>query len=1536
VIKVPSWQSAEKFVQQPLSFHIRDLFIDVKNFFECDEQVRNNAAERLQAAMLEPDPLGSIASWYAFSTIVNERLGIAIENICIKLYSKGFSKVVLEFSNFHLRTTNALWQEMRDLTSCVDNSPNGLLSTRFKLITFNCSLLLHTEEEKNQDSNTAAFKILEDHPVAVHFTMFAHRQTKADNWQTMSNVVDINFGNFNFDCDIENLSRIYGIYSMFQQWTTAASASASATNTATTPNITIGTSNELQALVDLKSLLLNQTSPNDVASKKNPLPPTDLDDTSLMQQTFALQLTFRGSLNASIHYMASRLQLEIEHVVMNWIFHYDGVKEVQLTFNECQLKCKDKSIFVMKPDRDIMVFKQMRDDSFFIKCHLQTIKCCLENEFASIVNEMYHAFNEKKLANVIKCGLCQTEILLDDMDKHVCRGSAHFSTNRSTNYLMLDSTSMPKLCFVLQMDHIEARVDSSLFNGISHLLHASTMVSGGGGGGGNSVEKTERKMTLNLTDLNLTTESNEFTGSFIFVPVLPLAFQMLECTIKGCGCCCERTKEQQQQQQQQQTKATSSSSKANAGRTNSRSCSRTAALRSKHHLPKWPRYFFLQLKHFSITSTDVQNQLESIFLTENIRLHSSFSDGTAICGTSHPQLSLCLEADRLRMHLDKYVYEFLQRQFKALLVESFGATTSTTGLQKQGQSSALMQTQTLFMWVMQLQTIEMALLSISEVGNSIQNLNKSNVPLKSHWKKVNFVVDNQMGHLSVQTNMDWKAFFTSNFITFEHFTTLENEDTEEKKKRLEAKERILQARQVRQSAEQQEAVLKIQCLWRGALIRIKHPTKKSLIPKMMKETSRKKTKMAKRTIKKKVSKLKRQVTTEQPPSFHQEAEQLPAVIPLLIPSEICSVSTTTNLENMDPFADETQSSNITTIAQTDFVSTNDLDVNLLVEAAEPAPVVATPPVITDMDLDAMLEISIPSVIINHSASNHSRAGSMDQQYMEIFGTYLPAPVIPTTQDESQGRRSLTTSSKSQHDMADQVSSAIGMFGSGLKKFVKKDIHHLTSATMSLTSATVNLTQSTASQLTKQLHATQLTKQLNPNQLSKAMQFPKKLVKEAIAVGDSISKEFIDAISTGDVIVVDKDVEVRSAVLEGTTNHFVELYDKTHQTNRGTISTKSSQKQATDKNNDTNDDEFYHHSIDRQLSVGSDPNRKSSFGTTDHSRIHQIQNEDEEVEEFEEEEGELIEEVAKESEEEEEDEEPESVKLEEEAPEITCYEPEFGLTPEQLATLPSLIRVLVQVNENRLCVPINPREKVRFLSQDIVRRFNELFAANAPSSISQVTLQDSRGAIFCPTDIIANIYSDGDIIFAYPHGMNEKGKSHPRLDSTNQSTQVSRKPPSQKKKTVHRIAKHMLKCSKLPLPLVVALLANEKEQDLLQSVSSEGGKPDEWPELVLNSTFLKPSDMLTVEVAWNRSKSIEVTNIDAFVLCLQQLGLCTNSSRRFIGRILRDRLKVLGINPFIQSAAKRSIEFVSDNGSCSNVDYNHLKEMVKETYDIYLK
>lgn len=1456
VIKVPSWSTADKFVQEPLSLRVVDLFLDVKSAADCDEAFLKATEARVQAAIMEPDPLGSIASWYAFSTIISERLELLVDNVYIKVFVKGVSRIRVELTGFHSRTTNAMWQDMRDLTTCVDRSPDGLLKTRFKFVSFSCSVLLTASESSSgaaASSSAPPLQLLHDHEVTLRMTLFGHRQSKSQSWETLSQVIDVNLHTLPFDYDIAQLLQIYEVYSTVNGWIRKAAAQERSAQEAGA------------GILSSPSMLLHHHQIQRGQAMK-----TKSDDEQVdSEASFALQLTFRFTADAKLRFTSERLgkqylALTAQHAAVNLIVHHDNVRELQITVQEVKAFFQDVLVLFLKPDRDVMQLKQLRE-SIFVRWHLQKLMCNIEGDLALVINEAYHAHNEKEQSTFIKCGTCLQQIRLESIETHVCGPPLSPTTARSLNDAqtstqsesfdhraadpgsllgngekggILDSTTMPRLRIVFALDELELNVDSHAFHNVQQLMRSSSYNIG--------KSLVERKFCVQMRELSVTTEAKEFVGDAIFVPVLPLAFQMLECTLQGCGCVHKKLK----------TKDISGS-KTNSESTRSDSGSIISAASSSRR-PRWPERVFVELAYLECTAKSPQlSSLASSFVAEVISMRSSFSDGAQICANCHPQLSLHASVDRIRCQVDHPAFQFIR---KAL-------SEAHSPLQ-----SAVIVAKTLFLAVLEIRAIEFTLLEAQASATTAARL-------KSLFRQVSVVGDNQLGHLALQSSLDFRSLFNSQLVRFFHrgavaaaslMGTSASTEAESNSGPSQSQKSLTKAqrRRIRLEHERQSAAQVIQRLFR------RHTT----------------------------------------PRHHNKtpSAQLEATEPLVTSSHGSNgaLGVHDGLENGGELCD----------SKAERRATKSGHLMSLVLDDEPV----TLPNKRKGSHGSGSRFGVPEDLVNANRKMVA-AASVITKFVKNTQQQLESEVV-----------GLATHSK-------ESAARLVLPGySACKKMFGLDVLSPSSSTKSKAA---------------ELIGSDLEYKMKAHELRNVDTDTEMVGRRTGSASSSSRSVTMEPTESMEVIHPGGHEDERRRSHESSTRSEDEGPNGQVENNGGAAA---------------GDDPLDASDRSRQVdSICEEFDDQDGNGDHDDQEIEETEADEEAAADDGEYEGEK------------DDEENYSPptsqhQQQQEEEELHTHEAEFGLDESLLATLPPVIRVLVQVGEHRVRVPINPREKVGFLCREVVRRFNETFASSSSSSgngnhvISHVTLQDSQGGIFAATDVVGFVYaSESEVLFALPRQPDTKIRSVTHIEPSSMAPSTSSKPkrgPPKTSKLSQRVGSKFSRCSQLPLPLAIALLANENERDLMRCALSDGsvgcgnngsntGKQvDEWPELALNVNFLDPKQMLPVEVRWFGS-CLEVTNVDAFVLCLQQLGLCTSRpSSKYVGKILRERLKMDAKSAFIRSACLRSSEFAvsrsneeaaSDGGEVDaisredreleglvSVSYASLKEIVQEDFGVY--
>lgn len=1380
-IRVPSWTAPEVFVHEPLSIRAGDLFIDLRNALECDEATRTQAMERARSATLEADPFGSIATWYAFSTTISERLELSVDNVYIKIFVGGISRVRVELSALHARTTNALWQEMRDLVNCVDRSPDGTLKTRFKLVSCSGSVFLQQQgasgsSESPNGGGAGSLRVLHDHPIVLRMTLFSQRKSKNESWETLSQVVDVNLEKLAFDYQIAELFDVADVLQTFYKWMTD-----SRNDSLLTTDSGMGLSSSMMLHQRLQrsssadshhSTRRKQTLDSDKGGEFDEEQQDDSDEAVEGYASFAAQITFRFSVQAAIHFQSERMGpqevvLHVHNAALNVIMNQDDSRELHLTLQKLTLTFQNHVVFYLKPSRDPLRVKRFRE-SVYVNWHLQRIECRVEKDLARICNEMYHSVHEKQQSACITCGMCLQQIPLDQIELHVCTGNTRspassVTSNRSASNAscressastadMADLPSMGedaltgckvKLRFELILDDFELHADSHLFQNVQQLLQTLSPSSYA-----QVTAKADRSFAVHMKALQLTTESKEFVGDSVFVPVLPLAFQMLECTINGCGCIHKR----------KPRRAASSKHddfSRDSDRSDSYSSSRNSCLPnfrlSQSVFGRWPDRLFIDIDHVSISSVLHNKENQDTFVkVDKIHIRTSFSDGLRVCTACHPQMSGHAAVERIRVQAEPVAMQFIRRNISQLMDQ---------------HSTQPVEISTLFLAVLELKAIEFTLLEA----------NSPSAHMKHLFKHVAIVADNQMGYLSYQSNFDFRMLGTSECITFtnQQRNRSENNNTDCGKDLFPSRQ---ERRRLRQRQEQQDAV-----------------------------------KMIQRSL--------RRLTQDRKMR------------------QISNVKDTT-------------------------LAINELDESDKKQDIQPPQVKTT-------------HISMNE---HHHSGEQSDSASSDKRKHSSGSSIFSSPedlINPMKMVAAAGVITKFVKSKQQ-----MLESEMSDLANQSKESATRMVSQPYSACKKLFGSMVNPSSENEQAAPDQMPVV-VCSEAEPDELDEEEDGPASLFPtvESRSASRHRSGEIKNESNSRVASIALKDQVPDTSSPDSA--QFIAMHEKT--------------------------EEVYQ----QQLLLNLDTKDSNVVATSD------------------------------------------------QMPSAA-----FALSANELTSLPAIVRILVQIQEQRLWVPINPREKIDVLCHEIVRRFNEMFGSQLEGKIENVSLQDVHGGVFSSSDLvgfalslqtqenIGNISKKTQLLFAHP--IRRQGiRSFAHINDMLQSTMVKNDP---KITSTKQVGLKFSRCSKLPLPLAVALLANELERDLLHCVVKEGsygnadsGKVDEWPDLALNASFLEPHTMLQVEVRWF-GRCLEVTNVDAFVLCLQQLGLCTSRpSSKYVGKILRDRLKVDAKNTLLRSAVQRSPEYQQHQSqpksnedeqpppadSSQHLTYESLREIVQEDCGVYI-
>ncbi|POM71263.1 Hypothetical protein PHPALM_12188 [Phytophthora palmivora] len=702
-IAVPSWTDADKeAAHKPVLIHVNELLVQVRNIWECSSKIRRDAEERVQATLLKPDPLGSTAAMFEFAQDVNDRTKLVVDKLRVQIFVGGVSRVEVILVDLNARTTDALWQDVKDPTICVDYSPDHLIQTRFKAMS--CLLSVEIAPAGSgvaAKAGTQTIRLMTKVSVAVRATRFYRRKEISEPWRRHMQLVDVNFGAMKLELSIAELMEVHTIASTLCNW------------------------------------LLNGNSDNSALSAvdgmvgdRESIKPEASD-----QQSVELQVTFRGTIEAKLKFTSptegpQELCFVADRAAGNVIIHRHGVRELQMSLHELAVRFRGYVVFRLKPDREVFHLEQ-RFNSLSVKWRVQSILCRVDDDLSAVLTEMYQFVNEKEQTIVIRCGTCHQQISLDIIDVHVCpprNGSKslpstphsdHPASNRSSfsESLSVDDSNFeveegvvksirvngpPKVHAVLHMDQLELQTGSRLVQILIKFF------------GVNDVDGiTGRDVTAKLSNVRLTTESNEFAGDVIFVPVLPLAFQMLECSLQGCGCVLSRKE----------------------------STIRQDSSRVIVHNYHWPDRLFVDVAHFAISA-------QTCFVNvDKIQIRSSFSGGSRVCYSSQPQLCFHVAIDKIRCQLDAILVKIARE-----VCNHIGGSSSSTN-----NSFAM----TLFLGVLQIRVVEFTL----------QYEGVTEARAKSLLKQAIVVFDNQLGSLCTHSSLDFKTILTSSTMKFVHRQT---------------------------------------------------------------------------------------------------------------------------------------------------------------------------------------------------------------------------------------------------------------------------------------------------------------------------------------------------------------------------------------------------------------------------------------------------------------------------------------------------------------------------------------------------------------------------------------------------------------------------------------------------------------------------------------------------------------------------------------------------------------------------------------------
>ncbi|KAL3666685.1 hypothetical protein V7S43_008314 [Phytophthora oleae] len=1301
-IAVPSWTNKDKeAAHKPVLVHANELLVQVRNVWECSSKVRRDTKERMQAALLEPDPLGSTAAMLEFARDVNDRTKLVVDKLRVQIFVGGVSRVEFILADLNARTTDALWQDVKDPTVCVDYSPDHLVQTRFKAMSFMLSVGVAPADAGTAKTGMSHIYLMKKASVVIRVTRFYHRKKIADSWRRHMQLVDVNCGAMKLEMGIAEFMEVHTVASTLCNW------------------FLNGRSSKCSAL----------SAPMDgMAADREPLGASTAD-----QPNIDLQITFRVTIEAKLKFASptegpQELILTADRAAGNVIFHKHEVHELQMSLHELAVRFRGYVVFRLKPDREVFHVEQ-RLGSLSVRWRVQSILCRIDDDLIAVLTEMYHFVNEKEEAIVIRCGTCHQQISLDMIDVHVCpprngskslpptlhsgqtvplgsrRNSFAESSSAENSTFESDrgvgesrNVSRPPIVHaVLHMDELELQTGSEMVKLLLTLCGVREQEDVAG-----------RTVTTKLSNLRLTTESNEFSGDAVFVPALPLAFQMLECSLQDCGCVLGH-------------KDTATHEGASPS----------------HFLNfRWPARLFLDVTHCAISAQ------ECAVTVDNIKIRSSFSDGSRVCSSSQPQLSFHVNMDKIRCRLDDALFKLVRQ-----VLEHIGGSSSRS------RNAVMM---ILFFGVLQIRVVEFTL----------QNESGEEARAKSLLKQAIVVFDNQLGFLCTQSSLDFKTVLISQMMQFVHRQTPAIRANFEPPVRLEVP--------ATDETNSDDDVAEDTTIGTGtSFVYGKNETTEQY-PTEMEDTH---SNGVDSLSESQVQETHAAITIE-PPEL--EREDACRCIQRMVRQQHLVRQQKQRFE-----ADDYEPGVVKPIQ----TSTN----------PEPQPECVTKP---------------PSISSTNETSN------LPSPFPRRSNIGIPSPITILSPD----------------------SNFVGEIRGGISKL------------MSPLSRTPDSIRGGINKLMGPIN-----RSLSPTGSIKRRP----------------STEFVTPV-----------VEVTCynvATAEESSNGLGTSSQRKSQELRESIA--SSDTLSEDKSRTT---------------LSSKDEAKSSRPSREDTHLPKVN----------------------------------------------------GLSEAKLAALPEVIRVLVQVGECRLCVPINPRDKVESLCREIVRRYNESFSADR-GSIALVSLQDKHGGVFSPTDTVAVVLfpAPSELLFAYPHEQNGQIRSLVWV-TTGSSTARARAFQDPRQGTVDTGGdRELLRCSRLPLPLAIALLANESERNLIRlglckRASEETG--EDWPDLALNAASLDAERYpLLVEVAWHDT-SIEVTNSDAFALCRQFLGLCTSrATSKYVGKILRGRLKVDPSNPLVQWACRRRIAMGKEENDDKStepsaqeqmldISYEQLKKVVQDAYGVYTR
>ncbi|KAF1320240.1 hypothetical protein FI667_g12617, partial [Globisporangium splendens] len=939
---------------------------------------------------------------------------------------------------------------------------------------------------------------------------------------------------------------------------------------------------------------------------------------------------------------------------------------------------------------------------------------------------------------------------------------------------------VPKLRLLLALDELEVMLDNHLFHTVQQLLRSSDNVIKG-------KQLAERRFRVAMQEFRVTTESKEFVGDAIFVPVLPLAFQMLECTIQGCGCIQTMTSTANQSA----TKATGDSRRTESLRKN------WTAYRSASW---WPDRVLAEVKHVACMATSLKNEqqptMESFLTADTVSVRLSFSD------------------------VDDPIFQYVAKLWSDC---------------RGGEKSIV--SQTLFLAVLEIRAVEFTLVDsqLASIGGD------TNVArMKNLFEFVSVVMNNQLGHLSLQSSLDFRALYNSRRLRFFHW------QHEALSKAGAANSDGHEHSNHGQAVEIQVAVVDEE----------KEPSS---------------------------SAPDRPLTKQQRRWLRQDSERLRAarIVQRNFRRHVLAQSQSRRIGPRSTIPSQIDE-----------------------------------PIASDNGGDAAFNDRI------HSGSN-----SNGKQLKPRLGPHDDGITSESHQKRKDSSSTTSSSSLFGHVSEDLMSpKKMAAAANVLTNFVKAKQQQIESEVVGLATQS----KESAARLVRPSY-TACKKLFHLDEIGSDKQEPRR-------ESSSSRKNEVDG---GDHAAENETRAARTAS-ESSSSSSLTQGDATESmiaaSNGGGsgIAPVKERHDSHEKEIEENDDNRHK----EHAPIANDEEQQEEEGSA--AASGSIVSDEVEVQE-----------VAKEA-------NPEDRAAEDNRREANTDGQEGDMTPASVDE--------PQLSTSTVCGSRSIRAKVGFLCREIARRFNELFADHHSQKLEHVTLQDVRGGVFALTDMVRFVYRcEDEVLFAVPYQVGARIRCVAHIEPSSSSSScvsIGKTPRSSSIKTKspkYKLGTMFSRCSELPLPLVVALLTNERERDLLQCIMrGSSGNDREWPELALNASFLDPTarQMLHAQVCWFENACVRVANPDAFVLCLQQLGLYTSSSRgsnsssKYVGKILRDRLKMDASNPLIHAACLRSPEFQQQqrNGEAggdkelesegekdaASICYESLEAIVQEDYGVLLQ